>query len=594
MIARTAAAALILSAVGLAGPQAQARFPHFATAGRPAAPSAETPDQPADAGQVPTEAFQEAPAPEQPAAAPQAAVDYPTLRVRAVPITLPRPDSYLLAKSVTPNPDSTGVAYRHRFGEALDREGIAINSENVATIDRATEPTFAPDGKMLGYVRNNNGWELHVGRTSMKGYEPVAPVMFSPDGRRQVYLAREEAQRFVVEGDLAHPMADTLQWDRVVFTPDSSVLAYPAHIDGKWRMVVNGDPGPSLNRIVSDIVTAEKGPRALYVAMRDGRYHIYDRHTAGPSFALIDSPPVVSANGSTFAYWAMDEFNRWRVYRNHVPVTGYRADRPGQLILSADGKTLAAILKRGDYWFVVNNGKRSEPYTAVGKNSLTLSPDGQRLAYAVQQQRGWAVVLDGEAQQGFLQIAANSFRFSPDSKRFVYAAMLQGHWALIENDWPQQSFERIDTASLAFSPDSQHLAYLAHDAGQAYAVFDGMRNGGYDHAQQLVFSPDSKHFVYVAGQGGRSRLYIDGNPTGETFDELVPGAQVRFTNKVTCNTLAMRYPGPSLFRIEATFFPPTRKKPADTPGSENNGTPDPADTPAPTEPGPSLVDVPTN
>ena len=36
------------------------------------------------------------------------------------------------------------------------------------------------------------------------------------------------------------------------------------------------------------------------------------------------------------------------VYRNHEPVPGYETDRPGQLILSPDGKTLVAALKRGE------------------------------------------------------------------------------------------------------------------------------------------------------------------------------------------------------------------------------------------------------
>lgn len=588
MIARTAAAAMILSACSLANPPAQARSPHLLLAARADRAPSQAPDPAAKAAD-PADLSEPAPA----ASGPQPAADAPTFRVRAVPINLPKPDSYLLAKSLVPSPDATSVAYRHRFGTELAREGIALNSENLVTIDRATDPVFAPDGKTLGYVRNSNGWELQVGRKFMPGYEPASTVKFSPDGRRQVYLARKEAQRFVVEGGLAQPTADTVQWDRLVFTPDSAVLAYPAHIDGQWRMVVNGDPGPALARIVTDIVTAEQGPHAFYVAMHEGRYHVADRHTLGPGLNLIDAPPVVSADGNTFAYWAMDDFNRWRVYKNHVPVTGYMADRPGQLVLSDDGKTLAAILKRDNAWFVVRNGQASEPYTAVGKDSLTLSADGQRLAYAVQKQRGWAVVLDGEEQQGFLQIAANSLRFSPDSKRFVFAAMLQGHWAMIENDLPQQSFGRISTHSLTFSPDSRHLAYLAHDAGLDYVVFDGKRFGGYDDAQQLTFSPTSEYLVYVAQQADQARLYIDGKPTGEAFDGLIPGAQVRFRNNFTCNTLAQRRPGPALFRIEATFMPPARQKPAPALGGENNGTPDPADTPAPAAPGPSLVDVPT-
>ncbi len=544
----------------------------------------------------------------EPAPGPPTAADTTDIKFKAVQIGPDRSDRYILTQTLTPSPDSGSVTYRHRFGNDLALDGIALNGKNFITVEHCTDPVFSPDNQTLAIVLKQKGWKLYYQRELIDGHEPVTPVKFSPDGRRLIYLARDEKKRFVVEGDQTHPHADAVDWDRLTFTNDSTVLAYPAFIDGAWRMVINGDPGPAWDRIATAPIITNNAPNIFYVAFKQGRYHVVDRHTPGPGLRLIDSPPVVSDDGKIFAYWAMGDDLLWRVYRNHKPVHDYDTDRPGRLLLSSDGKSLAAVLKRGDHWLVVHNKQPGPAFAAIGRGSLTISPDGSRLAYAVRKQLGWAIVLDDRVQQTFTQLAANSLRFSPDSKRFAYAALNQGQWSVIEsqpdgtpaakplaasrssdsqrpdNTDQHPGFNQLDTATLAFSPDSQHLAYIARNGGWPSVILDGEVLGQYDHAEQLTFSPTSEHLVYIATQNDASRLYVDGIPTDETFKKLVPGARIHFTNDTICQTVVIRRPGPTLWHLELDLTP---QLPAD-----HNGTPAPA-APEPTLPDPSFVGVPT-
>ncbi len=523
----------------------------------------------------------------------------PIVSQRAVPLDGTRPDRQVLIRSLSVSPDSANVAYRLRYGNGLMRDGYLFHAQNPTETKRPTDPTYAPDSQSVAVVLFDYGWKLHHRRDWLDGYEPVTPVRFSPDGQRLIYLARMESQRFVVEGDQPQPMAESIAWDQLVFTSDSAILAYPAFDGQHWRMVINGDPGPGWDRFVTAPVTAKQGPRVLYVATKFGRYHLVDRHTPGsipdpiqPSgFRLMDLPPVVSADGKTFVYWAMSDDRVWRVYQNHQPVPGYDADRPGQLILSADGKTLAGILKRDGQWHVVQNGKPSKAYPAIGKDSLTFNADASRLAYAVKTPHGWAVVADGVEQQAYTQLAATSLRYSPDGKHFAYAAINRGKWSVIRDNQLQQPFNQINADSLTFSPDSQHLAYLAHQVGRATVIFDGDVVGQYDHAQQLTFSPDSNHLVWLAQQAGQFFLVVDGTPSTELFDQPIAGANIHFTADTTCQTVAIRRPGPTFARIELKLSP--IPEPETDPSIDLDGTPDPADTPVLPEPLSPFVDVPT-
>ncbi|GAB4110763.1 MAG: hypothetical protein Kow00105_19510 [Phycisphaeraceae bacterium] len=504
------------------------------------------------------------------------------LGTRVVPIKLPRPDSYLLTDSLTVSPDLSSVAYRHRFGVELDREGIALNSDNILSIDRATDPTLSPDGQSIATVCNNDGWLMMLNRKRWDGYDPVTPVRFSPDGRRMIYLAREEHQRFVVEYDWRHPVCDAVDWDRLIFTPDSSVLAYPAKIGNQWHMMVNGDPGPGWDRIVSPVVTAEAGPSAFYVALRAGRYHVADRHTAGPGFRMIHSAPAVSDDGRVFAYWAMGDDFRWRVIRNHKPVSGLVAEKPGQLILSPDGQTLAATFKRDDLWHVAFRGRLIGSYASIGQGSLLLSPDSRHVAYAIHQPAGWTVMLDDTPLAALPRLAVNGIRFSPSGDRLVCVAGTSHGWHVWEkpiadpsdsNTAPNSQikhrvYEAIDVKSLTFSPDGKHLAYLAERSGRSVVVRGGEELGEYERAAHLTFDPTSEYLAYTGSLDGAWQVFVNGMPTGETFDELLPTAGIIFHKPDRCRTLALRHPGPELIRVEVVIKPDDSHDPTPADGPD--------------------------
>ncbi len=532
----------------------------------------------------------------------------PDMRLRIKPIGPDAPDRYILMQTLKVSPDSGSVAYRQRHGDGYAADSIALNGKNVLTSSMATDPTFSPDSKGVAVVLAERGWTLYHGRQRFKAYEPVTPVYFSPDGNRMFYMSREEDKRFLVDSDYAHPHADSLDWDKLVVTPNSFVIAYPAFIDGGWRMVINGDPGPKWDRIASTPVTTPNGRSVFFVVFHKGRYHIVDRHTAGPGMYLIESPPVASDDGRTFAYWAMGEDQVWRVYRNHKPVKGYEAHRPGQLAMSPDGQTLWAVLKRNAQWMVVHNKMPGTAYSAIGQNSLTVSPDGSRFAYAARNDQGWAVVVDGKEQATYPQLAAGSLRFSPDGRRFIYVALDQGHWSLIEGEKAQPGFSQIDISSIAFSPDSQRIAYLASNFGRPAVVLDENVLGEYDDIKFPTFSPDSKHLVYAATQANDTRLYADGFPTNQPFQELIPGARIHFVHDTLCQTVVVNRndpnnvivasagkkplepAGPTFWRYELNLAPIPEK-------FKNQQTPSPGDQPQqdqPNLPDPSFVDVPTD
>ena len=557
--------------------------------------------------------FASGPSPQQdaPAAEPAQADVPPIKSEKSVPIGGNNQQRVVLPATLTVSPDSSSVAYKLRYGKELHFEGYIVNGDRPVGNPQTTDPRFSPDSKGVAAVVYEKGWKLYHDRKYLKGYQPIKPVRFSPDGKRMVYLAQVDFLPFVVEGENPHAYAERILWDQLVFTADSSVLAYPAYDGRHWRMAINGDPGPRWDSIVAGPFVAKNGPRVLFVATRKGRQFVVDRHTSSPDdgFRFVDSEPVISDDGKAFFYWAMSDDQVWRLYRNHVPVPGYDAERPGELAINQDGSAVAAILKRNGLWHVVRDGKPGPGYPAIGKGSLAYSPDGERLAYAVKKPRGWTVVVDGYEHDEFTQLLSGSLRFSPDSKRLVYAALNQGQWTLIENGSAQQRFNKIDARTIAFSEDSKTLAYIATRHGRDHVVVNGESLGAYDHAEQITFSPKgSGHVAWFAMEHGGMFIVVDGMPSSEAFDELVPGAKLHFTSPILCHTAVMRRPGPTFWRIELRLSSPgdikaaKQKQPepkpqADppSPGDEFVEPKDEAEQDMPQEPVPSVpfVDVPT-
>jgi len=519
----------------------------------------------------------------------------PILSERAVPLGGAGPERLVLMGTHVASPDSAHIAFSQTWGIGYQYVGYGLDDKYFFGAHAMNAPAFTPDSQSVAVVYKERDWMLSYQHKVFPGFAPVSSVRFSPDGQRPVYLARYENKRFVVEGEDPQAMADTVEFDQLVFSSDSSRMAYPAYDGQAWRMVINGDFGPTWDTLATPPTVASAGSDVFFVARKDGQSHVVVNGTPGPGFRFIADNPVLSADGSRFAYWALDNDYRWSVYLNHQHQPAYDAERPGQLILGPDGQTLAAVLKRKGRWLVIYNGQRSPDYQAVGKGSLTLSPDGLSLAYAVKKSRGWAVVVDGKQGQTFTQLLGNSLTFSPDSLSLAYGAQNRGEWSVVVDGKTQEPFNKIDARTLTFSPDSLSIAYVGYRYGQAVVMLNDLTQGEFDEVSPPTFSPNGDHLVFAAYHGRKIFLVADGQPSEQTFDHLVPGANIEFSSDNTCHTVAVRRPGPYFYRIElelaSAFTPSPGNDPVSTPTEDS----DPDGTPGPQLPEPMspFVDVPT-
>ena len=229
-----------------------------------------------------------------------------------------------------------------------------------------------------------------------------------------------------------------------------------------------------------------------------------------------------------------------RVVRDHEGERVWFAGREGakydEIVdaeLSADGKGLAYVARKGGKLVVVDDGREGAAYEEIGE--LRFSPDGTRLAYRAKKGPGgrgggWVMVVDGREGQDHMMIAEESPTFSPDGRSIAYVVRHHAHralgWRLFQGLWPtervpsvvvvdEQEGPRLDDVvaeSLTFSPDGRRVAYVGTLHNKANVFVDGLPCKGCESVSEasrwLVFRPDSRRIAYWAGD--RWRAIVNG------------------------------------------------------------------------------------
>ncbi len=186
------------------------------------------------------------------------------------------------------------------------------------------------------------------------------------------------------------------------------------------------------------------------------------------------------------------------------------------LTLSPDGKRVAYVLRVGQLWFAVVDGKAGKASTFAP--SPIFSPDSRRVAYVAPARAGRSVVVDGQEGKPHTDIEARSLHFSPDSRRVAYAAR-EPDGAFIVVD--EQEGKRYEAAwSPIFSPNGKRVAYGAAQGRKRFVVVDGQEGKPYSIAYGYVFSPDSKRVAYGAHQGRTAFVVVDGEER-KPYEDLV-------------------------------------------------------------------------
>jgi DNA-binding beta-propeller fold protein YncE len=146
-------------------------------------------------------------------------------------------------------------------------------------------------------------------------YDAVAVLVFSPDSRHLVFMAKRGGQWLsVVDGQEGKPYKDLIQTGPV-FSPDSQHLAYVAQLaDDRHVVVVDGKEGIPYDLIVGGwvgfspdsrhVVYAAKSGNDRFVVLDAGEGRRYDRVLNGNQG---DASPhtVVFDSSNRFHYLAM-------------------------------------------------------------------------------------------------------------------------------------------------------------------------------------------------------------------------------------------------------------------------------------------------
>ena len=158
-----------------------------------------------------------------------------------------------------------------------------------------------------------------------------------------------------------------------------------------------------------------------------------------------------------------------------------------QLIISADGRRVAYVARRGERYVVVVDGVEGKPYRLIKYVDVCFSSDSKRVAYAAWRDPMDVVVVDGVEGKPYHSIGQESLCFSRDGKRLAYVGWENNDRDLVIVDGVEGKFYGIKWGSLQFSPDSKRVAYVAGKG----VVVDDVVGKRYDAIHGLQFSPNS-------------------------------------------------------------------------------------------------------
>lgn len=191
--------------------------------------------------------------------------------------------------------------------------------------DNVFRPAFGPDGVSVSYVALRSGSVFVVldGREErLEGAELVSLPAVRPDGRAVGALVASDGevkfrQFFEKGGD--EPAFD--EAEGLVYTPDGRRHAYAARQGERWHLVVNGVAGPPFDRVVTPSFSPD-GTLVAYRARQDGVRFVVVADASGKTLRQHASleqvfPVAFTADGKSIAYGA--KLGRQLLWRVEAP-----------------------------------------------------------------------------------------------------------------------------------------------------------------------------------------------------------------------------------------------------------------------------------
>jgi hypothetical protein len=274
---------------------------------------------------------------------------------------------------------------------------------------------FSQDSKRVAFkcAASYGSNYISIDGNDGKRYDYVTDPLFSADGKRVAYMAREGKQWFaVVDGKWGNAYCD--YWDStLVFSPDSRRVAYMAAPTGPWRKETLGETA----FLKPEGAATKKEPKWTVVV--DGKEE-----------ETFDYGTPLLKNGG----WEKPKRSGAFVFDSNAKRAAYTALKGSILKLKLkSGRHVQEIEGGLSKRFVVADRKSQKEYSEIRPISLVFSPDGRHLVYTAQIRDKWCVVVNGKERKLYDKILSFKGRVvfeSADS--FHYVAQQGSNIYLVE------------------------------------------------------------------------------------------------------------------------------------------------------------------
>jgi hypothetical protein len=333
--------------------------------------------------------------------------------------------------------DSQRVYYiGHRDG----RSSLVVGDREVVQGEHISRVAYnGARGRFACVVKKGERWAVVVDGVEGKAYRDIGhQIVFSKDGRRWMYIARDSLYHAVIDGVETGAYA-SIEQSSYGFSESGEHVAFQASDGAKSFWVVDGRPQKSYERLsmVYGPSFSPDGTRLTYVA-REGRERgrvflvigaweseLFD-WIAGPPYFRPDGRVVYTAGRDGKVYVGVDS-----------TTTGF--DQVGWIYPAENGRVVYPA-RRGASWYVVIDGILSAAYSD-SVSMIAVSRNDRRVAYEAGRDGKRFVVVDGT--EGLPYDSVRYLDISADGRRVRYAGKRLGKWVLVADGVESPPYDEL-------------------------------------------------------------------------------------------------------------------------------------------------------
>jgi hypothetical protein len=232
--------------------------------------------------------------------------------------------------------DGERVGY---IGRGEEGQHLVMNGEPGEPFLEVAEFAFGGGDHLAAVVRDESGWRVVIDGEEGSAFESVFGLRYGPDGTTIAYVVRDHGRERVVVGSREEPAFDLILPESVTFAPVGDRIAYVAVSDEDMFVVVDGEPGPQLDRVGRPVFSSS-GERLAYSGERGGQGVVVIDGRVIDDFPWAGNP-VFSPDGTRLAFLARQS-DRMLVL-DHSGLYAFDVIVDGSLVFADDSQHFACL-----------------------------------------------------------------------------------------------------------------------------------------------------------------------------------------------------------------------------------------------------------